>query len=424
MKLHLIGTIFVVCFAFLIFQNSIAAQDDKKVPDYDSPVEVEPGETGLLESEGGMKYFLRIPESYDEKKGARLIVFMHGSNMNGLTYLRSIVHKKWCKDDILCCPNGEASGDDPYGANNFGFASANPVSALTKELQNELNTTLTYIGGHSQGGFVTYSVIMHFPDIYHGAFPMAGDCWMQNEPNLWDEKPDTVAKQKKIPIAVIHGQKDPVVSYSQGEHAYGVYMAACYPKIRFFNPESLGHQFMFSPVDDALEWLDAMNGHDPVRAMKLAKEWVKDDEWGWAVQAALAVKDNLDSDDDSIATADKILKKVEEPAKAATKQMSAKIKNSEASDWIPDWFEFHRQYGATKAAKKLTENYFRRREMQREESTKTFWEAQQFFRESKKDEAYKKYEVILADCPCTYHAYYAQRGLAKRTDGKKKKKFR
>ena len=43
---------------------------------------------------------------YDAKTGARLIVFLHGSNMNGLEYLRSFEAKKWCEDDILCYPNG------------------------------------------------------------------------------------------------------------------------------------------------------------------------------------------------------------------------------------------------------------------------------------------------------------------------------
>jgi predicted peptidase len=182
-----------------------------------------------------MRYFLRVPKKYDARNGARLIVFLHGSNMNGLEYLRSFEAKKWCEDDILCCPNGE-SGTDPFGQNNFGFGSGPLVADVTEEVQKAFKTTITYVGGHSQGAFLTYSVILNYPDLYRGAFPMAGDCWMQNEPNLWEDKPDLLRKQKEIPIAVIHGKTDPVVAFSQGEHAYDCFRAMGWTKLRFFAP--------------------------------------------------------------------------------------------------------------------------------------------------------------------------------------------
>ena len=195
------------------------------------------------------------------RNGARLIVFLHGSNMNGLDYLRSFEAKKWCEDDILCCPNGE-NGTDPFGQNNFGFDSAPLVADVTEEVQKAFKTTITYVGGHSQGAFLTYSVILNFPDLYRGAFPMAGDCWMQNEPNLWEDKPEVLKKQKEIAIAVIHGKADPVVAFSQGEHAYDCFRAMGWTKLRLFAPTNLNHMFMLAPVDEAIEWLDAMNGRN------------------------------------------------------------------------------------------------------------------------------------------------------------------
>ena len=155
--------------------------------------------------------------------------------MNGITYLRTFESLRWAADDILVCPNGE-KGEDAYGANNFTFSSANHIAAITKKVQATFEVSHTYVGGHSQGGFVTYSTIMHYPDLFDGAMPMAGDCWMQNEPNLWATKPKVMAKQKRIAIAVIHGQADPVVKFSQGQHAYGVFLAMGYPKLRLFAP--------------------------------------------------------------------------------------------------------------------------------------------------------------------------------------------
>src|SRR5688572_219529 len=193
---------------------AIAAKNDKP-PEVDAPAKVKPGATGLLKAGKGMRYFLRVPKRYNPTSGARLIVFLHGSSMNGLQYLQSFEAKKWCEDDLLCCPNGE-NGTDPFGQNNFGFASGPLVADVTQEVQKAFKTTVTYVGGHSQGAFLTYSVITNFPELYRGAFPMAGDCWIQNEPNLWEDKPEVLAKQKEIAIAVIHGKADPVVQFSQG----------------------------------------------------------------------------------------------------------------------------------------------------------------------------------------------------------------
>ena len=44
-------------------------------------------------------------------------------------------------------------------------------------------------------------------------------------------------------------------------------------KLRLFAPEKLEHQFMLSPVDEALQWLDAMNGREPKRSLELANDW-------------------------------------------------------------------------------------------------------------------------------------------------------
>ena len=114
--------------------------------------------------------------------------------MNGHTYLETIEAQRWCRDDILVCPNGE-KGSDPFGGNNFTFGSAKFVADVVKEVTGEFKATRVYLGGHSQGGFVTYSALMHYPDLFHGAFPMAGDCWSQNDPNLWENKPEMMAKQ-------------------------------------------------------------------------------------------------------------------------------------------------------------------------------------------------------------------------------------
>src|SRR5882757_1165846 len=102
-----------VALALLFVASHVSAKDAKPL-EVDSPAKVKPGTTCLLKAAGkGMRYFLRVPKRYNASNGALLIVFLHGSNMNGLEYLRSFEAKKWCEDDILCCPNGE-TGTDPF----------------------------------------------------------------------------------------------------------------------------------------------------------------------------------------------------------------------------------------------------------------------------------------------------------------------
>src|SRR5215203_5357390 len=111
---------------------SASAAKDNKPPEVDAPAKVKPATTGLLKAGKGMRYFLRVPKRYNATTGARLIVFLHGSSMNGLQYLQSFEAKKWCEDDLLCCPNGE-NGMDPFGQNNFGFGSGPLVADVTEE---------------------------------------------------------------------------------------------------------------------------------------------------------------------------------------------------------------------------------------------------------------------------------------------------
>ncbi len=379
-----------------------AAKDDDKVPEAAAPEKVKPGQTALLKAPKGMGYFLRVPKSFDPKAGARLIVFLHGSNMNGLQYVRSFEQKNWAKDAILLCPNGE-QGKDPYGANNFTFGSAPLVADATEQVKKAFKTTVSYCGGHSQGGFLTYSVILNFPDLFQGALPMAGDCWSQNEPNLWEDRPDVAEKQRGIAIAVVHGKDDPIVDFAQGQHAYDCFRSAGWQKLRLFAPENAGHMFMVYPVDEVLDWLDAMNGRNEKEAPGLCEKWGRAGEWGWVLAAAKATKSGLPA----------LAKSADAAAAKALPAMKEAMKGKPAV-WIPMWLEFWRIHGAAPCARPLVATYLDRREKQRSDGRALFNEANGLFRQQKRDEAYKVLEKLLAEAPCTYEAYYAWKWLSER----------
>lgn len=395
------ATTLLVALALLLGASPALAQDGKPRA-VDSPAKVKPGTTGLLRAAGkGMRYFLRVPRRYDARKGARLIVFLHGSNMNGLDYLRSFEAKQWCDDDLLCCPNGE-NGTDPFGQNNFSFESAPLVANVTEEVQKAFRTTITYVGGHSQGAFLTYSVILNYPDLYRGAFPMAGDCWMQNEPNLWEDKPEVMKKQKDIAIAVIHGQADQVVAFSQGEHAYDCFRAMGWTRLRLFAPKNLNHAFMLAPIDEAIEWLDAMNGRNEKKTLSLAAKWAKDGEWGWVLHAAQSSKKG-----------GPLQRSAEDAAAKAVPAMTKALKGKPA-DWVPKWVEFWHIYGATNAAKPLVADYLKQRDQQRAAAVRLFNESQALFRSEKRADGFKVLKRLRDEGPYTYPGYFACKWLSDR----------
>ncbi|MEQ1850463.1 MAG: hypothetical protein ABMA01_02610 [Chthoniobacteraceae bacterium] len=393
---------FLLALLGAIFLTPFAAAKDHPPAEFDSPAKVKPGTTGLLKSAGkGMRYFLRVPRRYNAATGARLIVFLHGSNMNGLAYLQSFEAKKWCEDDILCFPNGE-NGNDPVGRNNFGFESGPLVADVTQEVQKALKTTVTYVGGHSQGAFLTYSVILNYPDLYGGAFPMAGDCWIQNEPNLWEDKPDVLKKQREIAIAVIHGKADPVVAFSQGEHAYDCFRAMGWTKLRLFAPPQLNHMFMLAPIDEAIEWLDTVNGLNERRGQTLATKWAREGEWGWVSAAAAAAKPG---------TMPQFQKAADDAAAKALPAMTAAMKGKPV-EWIPKWTEFRRVFGGTNAAKPLLTASLEQRDQQRANAVPLFNEAQSLFRAGKRDDAFKVLEKLRDEAPQTYQGYFAWKWIA------------
>jgi poly(3-hydroxybutyrate) depolymerase len=408
-KVASVGTRFfvVVVLAFLSPPLQATAQQSRaqeaRPPEVDSPGKVRPGGTGLVKAAGkGMRYFLRVPKTYNRRIGARLIVFLHGSNTNGLAYLRSFEAKKWCEYDILCCPNGE-HGTDPFGANNFGFDSGPLVADVTQEVQKAFKTPITYVGGHSQGAFLTYNVILNYPDLYRGAFPMAGDCWMQNEPNLWEDKPDVLKKQKQIAIAVIHGKADPVVQFSQGEHAYDCFRTMGWTKLRLFAPANLNHMFMLAPVDEAIEWLDAMNGINEQRSLTRGAQWAKEGEWGWVWHVASGSK----------ARGPAIRKLAEAAAVKAATSIESEQKGKPA-DWVPQWVEFWRVHGETNAAKALVANYLEKRDEQRAAAVRLFNESQVLFRSDMRDDAFKVLEQLRDEGAFTYQGYFACKWLSEK----------
>ncbi len=87
------------------------------------------------------------------------------------------------------------------------------------ELKKDLSFRRVFVGGHSQGCFLTYTLHMHFPEEIDGTFPIVGGLIIQSEPDVFDYE-KLVNSQKSRPIAIVHGAKDNVVPFSTGVYAH------------------------------------------------------------------------------------------------------------------------------------------------------------------------------------------------------------
>ena len=96
-----------------------------------------------------------------------------------------------------------------------------------------------FVGGHSQGGFLTYSLLMNSPEAIAGAFPISAGVIFQCEPSAYaDEK--LKAAQRAVPLAVVHGKNDPMVSFDGGSYAHGLFVDAGWPAVRLFADDIAG----------------------------------------------------------------------------------------------------------------------------------------------------------------------------------------
>src|SRR4051794_19616958 len=246
------------------------------------------GKTVDAATANGTTYHVRVPEKYDPKAGGPAIVMFHGSNANSADYLIGI-GQRWPKvaaDYVLIGLDGEwpverkdaAAADAPLAYNytyvNFvgkskykGFPGTDRespalVAEAVAEIREQLKLTKVFITGHSQGGFLTYSCLMNYPELFDGAMPIAAGLIFQCEPTAYtDEK--VRGQQRKRPLVILHGEKDPLVPVSMGRSAYESFLDDGFPMLRLLAAKDATHAFISLPFEEGIRWLESMTSDDP-----------------------------------------------------------------------------------------------------------------------------------------------------------------
>jgi len=381
-----------------------------------------------------LTYCARAPEGFARGTPRKwpTVLILHGSNMNARNYVETIA-AAWpdvARDFLILGINGEFPSqidDGPrfnYTYVNFMGKSTYPgypgtdreSPALVSEAMAELKSVYPIdhylVGGHSQGGFLTYVLLMHFPESIAGAFPISAGVIMQCEPSVFADKPLRAA-QRAVPLAIVHGKNDPAVAFGVGEYAADLFRESGWPAFRFLTDDTAGHMFARLPVGAAIRWLESLATSDPLALLEFAESRARD---GAPHDALVALRKarSLDLSAAQKARADALRATLESEAAAGAKALLPRIKENKDAAWIEDFRTFRDRYEFADAAREVTTSFEALRARHTEPAQAANNEANRLFQQGKRDDAYKKYQEIVDRDYASALYPIAKRALANR----------
>lgn len=366
-----------------------------------------------------LTYAVRAPERYRAGDGKKwpAVVILHGSNMNARAYVETIA-AAWpdvAKDYLILGINGErlsslGGGKNPPAFNytyvNYvgnstykGFPGTDRESpALVAEALTELRDVYPvakyFVGGHSQGGFLTYSLLMNSPELFAGAFPVSSGIIFQTEPGAYaDEK--LKAAQRAVPLAIVHSKQDNVVPFSSGEYAATLFGESAWPAFHFFADGSgAGHRFALLPVGEAIRWLDAQSSDDPTRLLSFAEQRFKAKGYRDAV-AALNRAGTLKLTGAQRERVDKLARQVDAKAAPGAKKFLPLVREAKDNAWVDEFLVYRDDFEFAPAAREVMEAFNTLRAKHDKPARKALDEANAAFRQGNRDAGYEKYREIV-----------------------------
>jgi len=366
-------------------------------------------------TQGLLTYTVRAPEGYQagSTKKWPAIVILHGSNMNGRAYVATIAGT-WpdiARDYILLGINGERAsslGDEPqfnYTYVNYmgrstykGFPNTDRESpALVSEAMAELKGVYPisqyFVGGHSQGGYLTYSLLMNFPESIAGAFPISCELIMQCEPDVYADSALRQA-QRKVPLAIVHGKTDPMVGFAGGQYAATAFGDAGWPALRFFADDRGAHMFALLPVGPAIRWLQAHASNDPAVLLDFAKKRLGEGGYRDAIAALRRARD-LKLDAGQTRRADELARAIAAKAAPGAAKYLKLIRAAKDNSWIDGYLAYRDDFEFADAAREVTAAFAELRSRHEGPAKTAFNEARQLFQQRKQDEGYAKCQSIV-----------------------------
>ncbi len=385
-------------------------------------------------AKNGVTYHVRLPAKYDPKKGLPAILILHGSNMNSKAYVETIAGTwpRLAEDVVLLGVNGEkrAAGspeDNPafnYTYVNYagkskykGYAGTDRespalVPEVLSEIKQRVNLTKIFVGGHSQGGFLTYSLLMNTPELFAGAFPVSGGVIIQAEPTAYD-KPEVRAAQRKVPLAIVHGENDEVVGFGMGRSAHEAFLGDGFPMVRLFAHKTAAHMFALLPVEDAVRWLEAMSSDDPAALVAFAQKRLGEGAHRDALALVVRAK-GLDKGGKAASKIKALEQAVEKEAAPKAKALEKAIAQAKDDSWVADFTAFRASFEHASCAKGVMGAYAKLRALHEKPAEELFYAARRDFQAEKDQDGYTKCEELVRKYYASSYYRYAKRWLSER----------
>jgi predicted esterase len=362
-----------------------------------------------------LTYTVRAPEDYQASSSRKwpTIVILHGSNMNSESYVNTIA-AAWpdiARDFVLVGINGETPsklGEDSrfnYSYVNYvgrssykGFPGTDRESpALVNEAMAELKAVYPisnyFVGGHSQGGFLTYSLLMNFPESIAGAFPISCGVIFQCEPDAYDD--EAIKKlQRTVPLTIIHAKNDPAVGFSMGQYAATLFGEAGWPAFRFFTDDSAGHMFARLPVGPAIRWLESQASNEPTRLLDFAATRLSQKGYRDAIAALRRVR-TLKMNATQERAALELSRSIDSQASIGAARYLPLVSQDKGGSWIDGFLTFRDDFEFADAAEDVMAAFAKLRARHQEPAKKALGESRQLFQQGKQEEGYDKYREII-----------------------------
>jgi predicted esterase len=392
------------------------------------------GQTTDAATANGMIYHVRVPEKYDAKAGGPAIVVLHGSNANSADYLIGIA-QRWPKvaaDYVLIGIDGEwPTQKDPDGPPAYVYTYVNfvgkskykgfpgtdrespaLVAEAVAEIKGQLKLTKVFVTGHSQGGFLAYSCLMNYPEVFAGAMPIAAGLIFQCEPTAYEDAAIR-ALQRKRPIAIVHGERDPLVPVATARAAHASFLDDGFPMLRLLVAPESPHAFISLPFEEGVRWMESMTSDDPRALLKFAQQALARREYRDAL-AYLRRAQEVDSPGSQAAAVKGLRQRIEQIAATPAKTLQARIQAAKDNGWVDDFDAFRQQFEFTDAAAGVMAEYARLRKVHEPLAEKLWADARRAFKEGDQAQGYRACaEIVSSYCASSYYRY-AKQTLAER----------
>ena len=172
-------------------------------------------------AEHPLRYGYFVPEKLDGKKA--LIIFLHGAGEGG-----NDLPIAWTGNKVTCFTEPEMQakfggafvlvpqcdtmwlndGSGAYGDSGKSMCTESLMTLIEEFVSDHeyvIDRSRIYLGGDSNGGFMTMRMLMSYPDYFAAAFPI---CEAMIDTQISDED---IANLAKIPIWFTHAANDPIV---------------------------------------------------------------------------------------------------------------------------------------------------------------------------------------------------------------------